>query len=60
MALQMGRPLPLAAAEAFVIVETGCKPTLEELDAMPQKLVDSLLLYGAVKTVILEGGVLKL
>lgn len=59
VALLMGRPIPLGARDAFVIVETGCRPTLAELDAMPQALVDKVLLYKAVKGIIEQGGTLK-
>ena len=60
VALQMRKTIPAAAQEAFVIVETGCRPTLDELDAMPQSLVDGILLYGAVKNTIEQGGVMRL
>lgn len=60
VALQMRKPIPMAAKEAFVIVETGCRPTVDELDAMPQSLVNSILLYGAVKDTIKHGGAMRL
>jgi len=60
VALHMGKAIPIAAQDAFIIVETGCRPTLSELDAMPKKLVDSILLYGAVKNTIEQGGTMKL
>ena len=55
MALLMKKSIPMAIQEAFVIVEIGCRPTLSELDAMPQKLVDNILLYGMVKGAIEQG-----
>lgn len=60
MALQMRKPIPLAAKDAFVIIESGCRPTADEIDGMPQKLVDTILLYGAVKNAIEQGGTLTL
>ena len=56
----MDKPIPAVAREAFVIVETGCHPTIEELEAMPQKMVDSIALYNAVKDTIKQGGVMRL
>lgn len=60
VALQMNKPIPLGAQDAFVLVETGCRPTATELDEMPQKLVDTMLLYGQVKGTIENGGTMKL
>ena len=60
MALQSRESIPAAVREAFVIVETGCRPTLGELDSMPQKLVDGILLYRAVKNIIEQGGDMRL
>jgi len=55
VALQMKKNIPPAAKDAFIIVETGCRPTLTELDGMPQSLVDAILLYGSVKRTIEQG-----
>jgi len=51
----MKKNIPPAAKDAFIIVETGCRPTLTELDGMPQSLVDAILLYGSVKRTIEQG-----
>ena len=50
----------MAAEDAFVIVETKCRPTSDELDMMPQRLVDTILLYSQVKGTIENGGVMRL
>lgn len=60
MALQMGKPVPLAAADAYYIVEMGCSPSLAELDDMPSRLVDVVLLYKQVKGIAEYGGTLKI
>jgi hypothetical protein len=51
----MRRTLPLDAHEAYIIVEVGARPTLAELDAMPQSLVEGVMLYGMVKSAIEYG-----
>ncbi len=58
VALQMRKPIPLGAKDAFVIIETGCRPTVEEIDGLPDKTVDAILLYGSVKSAIETGGTL--
>jgi hypothetical protein len=60
VALQMNKPIPMGAQDAFVIIETESRPTLDELDSMPQRLVDTLLLYRQVKGTIEHGGVMTL
>ncbi len=60
MALLMGKPMPLGIQDAFVISEAGCIPSANELDEMPQKLVDSMLLYGQVKKIAENGGTLRI
>ena len=44
VALQMGKPVPVGAQDAHMLAMTGCRPTFDELEAMPQKLVDSIVL----------------
>jgi len=60
VALQMQRPLPWEAIEAADFVEVGVSPNLTELEAMPQKLVNTVVLYKAVKSVIENGGEMNL
>jgi len=60
VALQMNKPIPMGAQDAFVIIETESRPTADELDSMPQKLVDTMLLYRQVKGTIEHGGVMTL
>ena len=60
MALNRGWSIPIAARDAFVIVEMECTPTISELDAMPERLVDTILLYKEVKNVIMYGGRLQI
>jgi len=60
VALQKGKGMPLEAEEAFVFTEMNCRPSLAELDLMPQTLIDTVLLYGAVKSTVQYGGRLKL
>lgn len=55
MALQLNISLPLAARDAFYIVEMESRPTPDELDRLPQELVDTVLLYKAVKKTIEYG-----
>lgn len=47
--------MPLAAEDAWVIVEMDARPSLSELDAMPQELVNTIILYKAVKSAIETG-----
>ena len=60
VALQMNKPIPMGAQDAFVIIETESRPTADELDSMPQRLVDTILLYKQVKGTIENGGVMRL
>jgi hypothetical protein len=60
VALQMNKPIPMSAQDAFVIIETESRPTVDELDSMPQRLVDTMLLYRQVKGTIENGGVMRL
>ena len=60
VALQLGKRVPVGAQDAHIMSVTGCRPTFSELEAMPQKLVDSIALYGMVKDTIEQGGVMKL
>ncbi len=60
MALEMRRPMPLAAQEAEVIVESDCRPSISELDVMPQELVDTIILYKNMKAVIETGAQIDL
>ncbi len=50
----------MGAQDAFVIIETESRPTADELDSMPQRLVDTMLLYRQVKGTIENGGVMRL
>ena len=56
MALLRKAPIPLAAREAYYIVESGALITLTELDNMPQVLVDKVLAYKSVKDIVIYGG----
>lgn len=56
MALLRKAPVPLDTREAYYIVESGAIITLTELENMPNKLVEQLLAYRAVKDVIAYGG----
>lgn len=60
MALQLGWPLPHAAKDAALMVEMGCRPTMEELESMPQELVNTIQLYSAVKSTIEQGETMRL
>lgn len=60
MALQMNKPIPMGAQDAFVLVETDSRPTADELDSMPQRLVDTILLYKQVRGTIEHGGVMRI
>jgi len=60
VALQMKKNIPPAAKDAFIIVEMNCRPTLAELDCMPQSLVDTVLLYSSVKRTIEQGQEMRL
>lgn len=60
MALQLQRPLPLEATEAHLIVELDVKISLDDLDRMPQELIDSVLIYRMVKSVIESGAEVNL
>lgn len=56
----MGKSIPLGAQDAYYIVEMDCRPTLAELDGMPDRLVETVLLYRQVKGVAEYGGTLKI
>lgn len=60
VAMVSGWPMPLAAMDAAAIVDMDCQLTATELDAMPQDLVDTVLLYKAVRRAIRERLVLRL
>ena len=60
MALLTGGTVPTGAQDAFLIVELECHPTLAELDSMPQKLIETILLYKSVKGIVEHGGKLVL
>lgn len=47
--------MPLDAQEAGLLVELEAAFTLEELDEMPQSLIDVMILYRMVKNAILTG-----
>lgn len=47
--------MPLAASEACLIVEMDARPTITELDTMPQSLIDTILLYKMVRSAIETG-----
>ncbi len=47
--------MPIAAREAALIVDLECRPTLEELDKMPQNLIDAILLYKNIESAIKYG-----
>lgn len=56
----MNKPIPMGAQDAFVLVETDSRPTADELDSMPQRLVDTILLYKQVRGTIEHGGVMRI
>lgn len=60
MALQMRRPMPLAASEACFLVEIDTRPSLSELDCMPQELINTVMLYKSVKSAIETGSEMDL
>lgn len=51
--------MPPAAREACYIVETETRPSFEELENMPQSLVEKIIAYKMVKNVIQYGGELN-
>lgn len=57
--MQMGQEMPPEAAEAFYVDESGCTPTLGEIEGMTQVEVCRLIDYRAVKRVITEGGEMR-
>ena len=55
MALVKGIQVPVGLREAQFLVESGCAPTLEELDNMPVDLVERMMMYRGIKAVKLSG-----
>ncbi len=53
-------PTPPAAREAYYFVEMETKPGVEELENMPQLLVEQILAYKMVRNIVIYGGVLVL
>lgn len=47
--------MPLAVREAALIADLDCRPTLAELDSMPQELVNNILLYKNIEAAIKYG-----
>ena len=52
--------MPPDARDIFYLVESGCRPTLMELESMTQRSVELLIAYRTVKDVITYGGQLIL
>jgi len=45
-----GTALPIEIREAQIIVESGCSPTLSELDDLPEELVEKIIMYKSIKS----------
>jgi hypothetical protein len=50
------RPVPTEARDAYYFVEMDARPSAQELENMPQLLVEKILAYKAVKNVVMYGG----
>ena len=59
VSMKKGTSVPLGAREVFAIVESGCALSLEELENLPQELVDRIIDYRTIKHIVEFGGEMR-
>jgi hypothetical protein len=60
VALKRQSTVPLGMVDVYILWATDARLTLEELDQMPQNMVDRYILMKSVADVAANGGTLKL